>query len=365
MMKVGIITFFCSYNYGSALQAYALQYFLNKSGCDVNIIDYTYTYDFRQYYLFRTHEYLKRPQAMVADILCFSKNKKRKIAFEDFVNKYFTLTKRYSDNDDMTELNKDFDAFICGSDQIWNLDCTNGVVPAYFLGFVDDNKNKIAYAPSVAKTKFIRNHDKEVQRYINRLDAISVREKSTVGVFQKVCSKEIKVTVDPTLLLTGTDYDKLLSSGNTKNKNYIFVYMLSKDERLLNYVSNVAKTMKKEIVYITGKLNRSFGCKAYNVYGCGPEEFLSYIKNADYVITNSFHATVFSVQFHKKFCVFPTKNGGARMIDLLTEIGLEQCIYNSNINIEQDINYEEVEIKLSGLRESSIEFLRSALSDRK
>ena len=363
MKRIGIVTFHCSYNFGSALQTYALKKVLDNFNNRVNIIHYINNKNFEQYKLFRTWLYPINPKSLIADIFFFFHNYKRKTAFENFWKKYFNLTKEYHDCDSMRELNKDFDCFICGSDQIWNLDCTEGVIPAYFLGFASDDKLKIACAPGISHTKFKKNYDDELKKYLPRFDAVSIREKSTVNMYQPFVDRKIVVTVDPTLLLTSDDYVDIYNEGNVAVSNgYIFLYILEKNNNIISYAEELARKENKSIVFVSQK-PYFLKAKSRNVYGCGPSDFLAYIKNADYIVTNSFHATVFSVLFHKQFCTFATINSGSRMVDLLGELGLSKCLYHDDIDINQTIDYPMVELKLEQMRASSINFLRSTLGE--
>lgn len=359
MEKIAIITFHYAYNYGSALQAYALKTLLERKKYEINIINFLYKKDFEQYRLFRTNIYYKWPKAFIADILFFNQNKKRKENFEIFAKKYFNLTqKRYYNYKDMKELNDKFDIFICGSDQIWNLDCTQGVEPAYFLKFANKDKLKIAYAPSLSHIKFSRNYNEDLKEAIKDLDYISVREESTLPLIQPLTEKKVSVVLDPTLLLDQKDYELIISREKQKSE-YVFVYMLEYNDELIKYCNEFGNKRRIKIIYITN--SKFSGIKGENAFGIGPDKFLKYIKEAKYIITNSFHATVFSIIFNKKFVTFTTKRSSSRMVDLLDELGIPERIYNEKFNIDKDINYDKVQEKLIDMRKSSLEYLSKAL----
>lgn len=154
MDNIGIITFHCSYNYGSVLQAYALQKYLTKCGYTVKIIDYR-SKNYNMYHLFKLWM-LKYPLELFRENRHIFRLIRRRYSFLHFINENMCLTdKKYSYNDDLTELNNEFNVFIAGSDQIWNPVCTGGVDSNFFLDFVDGSVNKrIAYAPSLAHTSF-------------------------------------------------------------------------------------------------------------------------------------------------------------------------------------------------------------------
>lgn len=358
-MKIAIITFHCSYNYGSALQAFALKTLLEKKEYKVNIIDFIYKKDFEQYRLFRTNIYYKKPKAFIADILFLKQNYKRKKNFKIFAKKYFNLTnKKYYSSEDMKELNNEFDIFICGSDQIWNLDCTQGVEPAYFLKFANRDKLKIAYAPSLAHVKFAKNYDEDLKKAIKDLDYISVREESTLPLIQPLTEKKVSVVLDPTLLLDQKDYE-LIISQNKNESEYIFVYMLEYSAELVKYCNEFSSKKGIKVIYIAS--NKFSGIKGKNAFGIGPDKFLKYIKEAKYIITNSFHATVFSIIFNKKFVTFTTKRSSSRMVDLLDSLGISERIYNEKFNIDKDIDYDMVQENLIDMRKISLEYLSKAL----
>lgn len=258
----------------------------------------------------------------------------------------------------MKELNNEFDIFICGSDQIWNLDCTQGVEPAYFLKFANKDKLKIAYAPSLAHVKFAKNYDADLKKAIKDLDYISIREESTLPLIQPLTEKKVSVVLDPTLLLDQKDYELIISQDKNKSE-YIFVYMLEYSVELVKYCNRFNNERKIKIIYIAN--NKFSGIKGENVFGIGPDKFLKYIKEAKYIITNSFHATVFSIIFNKKFVTFTTKHSSSRMVDLLDKLGISERIYNENFNIDKDIDYDMVQKKLIDMRKSSLEYLNKAL----
>ena len=224
MKKIGIITFHCSYNYGSVLQAYALQKYLINNGYNVKIIDYR-SKNYDMYHLFKLWM-LKYPLKLLAENRHINRLIRRKYNFLHFINESMHLTnKKYLYNDDLTVLNNEFNVFIAGSDQIWNPVCTGGVDSNFFLNFVDGRVNKrIAYAPSLAHASFEDKILNEMCGYIEKFDAISVREEIGKKILKNNTSKNIEVVLDPTMLLEEKDY-KTLEIKPKFDKPYIFVYM--------------------------------------------------------------------------------------------------------------------------------------------
>ena len=334
--KIGIITFHAAENFGSALQAYALQKILQGYGFDVYIIDAILELDMQQYNVFRTYLYLEHPKNLVRDILHFPYTKKRKTNFKMFKEQYMNLTpKKYNlGKDSLEELNSFFDIFVCGSDQIWNLNCTNGFVPEFFLDFVKNDRKKISYAPSMP-CEISPQYYEKVRRSINRIDYVSVREKQSVKYLCESLKidKSISTVLDPTLLLNKNNYInefKLVED----NKKYIFVYMLYDEnkgqmDKVIDLALDLSKNKKLNIKYVY--MNKIKKLKnAEFVLGIGPKEFLEMIYNAEYVITNSFHATIFSILFEKSFCVIKRIGSQSRMIELLRMIKMEKNLYSDS-----------------------------------
>lgn len=357
-MNVGIITFHCSYNFGSALQSFAMQEAVKLLGHSPTLIDYR-SKDFNQYALIP----LGHPRAIARFCAHPRVYLRRRSSFRSFWKRYFHLSNQYSYRDEaaLDDLTSKFDCFICGSDQIWNLDCTGGVVEPFFLSFAGD-KRRVAYAPSLAHTAFKpQNFNKEyVAGLLSKFDYLSVREEETVTLFQPLVNKTIKAVLDPTLLLTSKDYAEM-ASKKVLDCDYIFVYLLRKCPELIESAIAMAKTRGMKVVYISQK---NFEIpNSVNLFGVGPEEFVSLIAHANLILTNSFHATVFSVLFHKPFRVFATDKSGARMRELLGNIGLSsRCVDSVCTDDVIACEWDDVDCRLGYLREHSWSYLREALS---
>ena len=200
----------------------------------------------------------------------------------------------------------------------------------------------------------------EIKNYLESFDAVSVRENSGKRILDGLYAKEVQVVVDPTMLLTDKDYIALMKNAVNKS-NYIFMYMLETDnQEMMEYAYKLSQIKQCQIIYIHKNNILPFE-NAENVYGISPNEFLEYIYKADYVVTNSFHATVFSILFEKKFCTFKTIKSYSRMVDLLKNLNLDNRIYHDDFDIDTDIEYKQVKNTLEELREPSEEFLNKAI----
>ena len=303
---------------------------------------------------------------MVRTIIYFPKYWHRRQSFRSFWKNRLLLTKHeYISSKQMQELNNEYDVFICGSDQIWNLDCTKGVDSAFFLEFVKSDKLKIAYAPSMAKAVFKQDYTEQLQMAINRLDYISVREKSTRNVVKELTEKPVCVAVDPTLLIAPEKYPVKKPKLISEDGKYIFVYLLGYDTDLIAYSNRLSQQYKLPVYYISGieKISIKKHLNGTDVFGASPEEFLYYVAHANYVITTSFHATVFSVLFKKQFCVFHRENTGARTRDFLDQLELSQRSFFVGFDINSAIDYKQVDKKLEIMKKESVQYIVDALRE--
>lgn len=370
-MKIGTITFHCAYNFGSALQTYALKKYLTSLGHEVHVIDYR-SNDFNGYKIFRRIGL----KSSVADLLFLFGNLRRRNSFQSFWRDYFDMTEHtYAGASAEQELSADlrnYDAFICGSDQIWNLDCTQGPVPPFFLSFAPDESKKIAYAPSLSHAKFedrnfTADDQKHIGTWLSRFDSISVREISVADQFQQLTDKDIIETLDPTLLLDLREYRSIqafhLFRGLEAGK-YIFAYTLWPNDDMIRYLDSLASEHDLTIVYYSRNPIR-YRSRSINVWGIGPADFLTLIDKANCVVSNSFHATVFSILYGKPFLTFGTEKSSSRMQTLLAKLGLAKehllpAHFTGDGNVTPFVSKLDIN-KLQTLRADSERFLKNAL----
>lgn len=370
-MKIGTITFHCAYNFGSALQTYALRKYLTDLGHDVHVIDYR-SEDFRNYWIFRKYGI----KSFAVDLLFLLGNLRRRDSFQTFWRKHFNLTYYTYEGPDvdqqMAQDLKDYDAFICGSDQIWNLDCTCGPVPPFFLSFAPDNVKKIAYAPSMSHAKFEKKNftvgdKKRISGWLNRFDSLSVREISVARQFQDLTDKSIVETLDPTLLLNLKDYRHIQAPElpkKLKEGKYIFAYTLWPNKDMVTYIDKLAAEQNLTIVYYS-RNPIHYKSHSINVWGIGPADFLTLIDKAACIVSNSFHATVFSILYGKPFLTFGTKKSSSRMKTLLTRLGLSEehllpPDFEGGTKIKPFASELDV-VRLDELRTASEQFLKASL----
>ena len=364
-VKVAIITFHGAHNYGAVLQAYALQQYILSLDIECKIINYRSKSqrDFNSLYPKRNGI-----KSVIKNLLMLKYDKERRrreYKFEDFINNSLCLTDDlYEKEDTLYELNQEIDVFIARSDQVWNTTKTADVSTAYFLNFVDDNKKKIAYAVSIGNAHTSQLLD--FCPYIRRFNSVSCRELSAVKIIEGLLNKEVSIALDPTLLVSGKIFKKLI--GKSQFKNYILYYSLDGYNKRFNNVEELkilSKRLNKQVVILTPewpKKERSF----INVIDAGPIDFLTLISNADLICTNSFHGTALSISLRKDFWVLEEPNEfDDRKTSILKQLGLEKRMvkgwdYVNNMELNP-ILYDEVYCKLKLLRIKSDSFLKHSL----
>lgn len=346
-MKIKTITCHDVYNSGASLQAYALMKYLEKKGNEVEIINYKPDYLNNHYKLgaIANPKYEKNLMLkMIYLILKFpgrvlELNTKKK--YDEFRDNYLKITKRrYVSNYELKRSIPDADVYICGSDQIWNSKFNNGKDPAFYLDFVPQEKIRASYAASFA-TEEIDNELKEITKErIKKLDFIGVREVSALNILEDLgVGRGIQV-MDPVFLLSKEEWINMTYEIDKREK-YIFVYDFDGNELIKEVTLKLAKEKNLKI-YTVFKSNYSDKV----IKNMGPIDFISYIKNAEFIISNSFHGTAFSIIFERQFVVVNRKESiNTRMRDLLSILKIENKLINENYNFNNlinKVNYKEV-----------------------
>ena len=347
-MKFGILTFHNVPNYGAALQAFALKSYLESlsEANEVSVIDYQCCGNqgfepkdiSRGSNIFKT--YIKRILMSSIGRPYIVKCKK----FSDFRHQYLKICPFE------VAKNEKYDCLFFGSDQIWNPRITNGLNIHYFHPDELSSKVYASYAASCGEVALIQNESTFFD-LLSKLDFCGVREKSLLNyINSNNCNAFLNI--DPTFLLNADQYLRMLDIKK-KNKKYIFVYELMKDDRLDQYAQTVSSEKKIEIIKISGYQNwKSFGRNVE--YGSGPLDFIEYIAGADYVITNSFHGVAFSLIFQKQFFAVIPPVRGSRITDLLNELNIEN-------RLQKTIDYELVNVKIEKLIKQSKKYIEEVI----
>ena len=376
MKKIGILTFHCADNYGAVLQCLGQQEFLISQGYDVKIINYHPQYLLDKHSILvnpivRFKEYknlnqginstIKKTTKSILENVYFPKRVTRKMNFSKYRKKYLKQTKQVNNLIEVNELVKDYDVLICGSDQIWNNQMSNEEFDkVFFLKFDSGNFRKVSYAASAGS--IINEYDKnKFIELINEFDNISVREEKLLNQVNNWTNKNAELVLDPSMLLTGEQWSNYIDEKKVNGK-YILVYCLEKNEKMFDLITEIYKRLNIKIIEID--MRRRLNIEGKVLSTINPGEFLSLIKNSEFVVTNSFHGTVFSILYKKNFVSIPHLKLGERMRTLLTILNLEDKLITDKSMIENaftKIDYEEVDKKLQILRSKSIDYLIGAI----
>ncbi len=345
MLRAGIITFHNAENYGAALQTYALKSTLKKMGCDTRVIDYRN----RGVFLRNTIKNLYYAFTMQRPL----KNHRQ---YQRFQNQHLNLSDRtYMSVTDFETDADDFDVLFFGSDQIWNPDLSNGFDPFYF-GQFRTKARKVAYAASVGKDRLSAQEEQTLNTLSSTFDAISVREESAVQVF----NQDVSCVVDPCMLLSAAEWREL-SPTSTIREPYLLIYQLHPDKRLLKAAVELARPANKKIYMISPYLDFRHCKLTHNLGRISPREFISYYDQADLVLSDSFHGTIFSILFEKPFYTFLPGEKTGRITSLLAKLNLSERIVTDDSLPEGEINFESANPLVEKEVSQSLEYIRRNL----
>lgn len=364
--KTATITFHAAHNYGSNLQAYALQRTIMELGYENEIINLRTNRQKDLYTVFTKRKGIKYVFKNLSHLLYYRSLKKAYDKFEQFINEQLNITVEYASEEELKQANLKYDVFVAGSDQIWN------PVPAdfdwsYYLTFVQYGR-KISYAPSfgqlASKGNEVTMH--KIAGALSSFDAISVREKAAADNVRQLIGTAPPVVLDPTLLLPKEQWLDLIKDKNRLVKgDYIFFYTLFADSQRMNIVKRISKVTGLPVV--TSNFSNQYDVfnPFIKQYDTGPLDFLTLIRDAKLVVVSSFHGTVFSTLLNVPFYAIDGMSD-ARISTLLITVGLEDREITS-LDVEEkcknpySIDFESVNKKIEVARVPSIEFLKKSL----
>jgi len=372
-MKLATTTWYHYRNYGTALQAVALTSVLRSLGHDPRMICYKPIGYFRTLPDYSVSAFSKRVYrkiknrgtATIGEIFC---DERKDLLFESFLNTYIHFTDVCATTSDLERLNDQFDAFVCGSDQIWSPLVFN---PKYYLDFVHDPAKKIAYAPSIGVEEIEDRYIKtEITKLLKEFGSLSIREEAGQKLIKALTGRDSSVVLDPTLLLTSQHWEEQFDlKQQHSEKPYLLVYMLGNNPEHWKAASETAAYLGLELRVIPVYKNDLYreGCLTEPV---GPQEFLQLIHDASYVCTDSFHGIIFSLQFHRPFTAFSrfqksdAKNQNSRILHLLNAVDMYSRLMTRNN--WKDIagktpDFVHADHELNIMRSKSVHYLTTAL----
>lgn len=381
-MRIGIITYWQSNdNYGQQLQCWALQHYLKLNGHDPFLIRFK-RFERKLTFRDRIKKTLKTLLKIILVKPYISERKAKELDFKRQSDRDFVGFRRdflavsdssYTDLETIRHYPPMADAYITGSDQVWNYDLTEEELRAYLLQFGESNIRRISYAPSIAHKSIPATKEFIYEECLKDFSAISVREPDGVSALKKL-GYDAELVLDPTLLLHDYDYIEAFNiKVRQQGEPYVFIYSLnyeSESDLPMKYIRNVASNNQAKIIVTpsSGFLPalELFDGVTYK-YQSVPD-WVSCIGNSQLVVTASFHGVVFSILFHKNFIFTPLKGNlkesNNRALNIINKLGLEQTIWNGCYEPEFDfhIDWSDVDKKLNNLRTKSISFIRRALN---
>ncbi|NLD47932.1 MAG: polysaccharide pyruvyl transferase family protein [Clostridiaceae bacterium] len=362
-MRIGIITYHRSHNYGALFQAFALKTFLQKDEHEVEFIDYWPEYHNEMYRSIPYFNYLTwktKVKHIILLIIGFRRIYKRRRGCLDFMHNYLGLQfkPQITEKENLTALN--YDLIIYGSDQIWR--------KQYFKSFVGFNdiyfgscinaKIKISYAASMGVIEIQSPEDTEfLKRHFMNFDRISVREKELQTLVESATGKKPELVLDPVFLLSEEQWKTLLPKRKEKVK-YVLLYQLLQSRDSILLAQKIADQYGYKVIEVCGKVSPLKFSARYK-QTLSPLEFLSFLYNAEFVVTTSFHGAAFSIIFRKDFYALGMGNNSDRVLTLFENLDLsDRYIQNiSDLNIKQSIDYERTLTKLQNQIIQSAKFL--------
>ena len=366
--KIGIITMHRINNYGSVLQAFALQYIIEKMGFDVQLIDYNYPniFQYTRGVALPKNDWKAK---VIKSMSWLHPYNRYDYKFQDFRNRYFKLSPYYKDFDVIHQKAISYDLYITGSDQVWNPKFTKGDT-TFLLDFAEKNANKISYASSFSCTQLGKEYEATYSELLAQYQAISVREWGGVELVKRLTGQQAVITVDPTLLLDDNAWKTVVSKRCRYSKNYILLYVLSYSFNPVPYIYDLALYLSRKLnlqIVVLGK--HPYLSKYKNVESildAGPLEFLQLIENAVCVVTSSFHGTAFSVNYKKPvYAVVNDKNDDDRVSSFLSDLSLDESIIPMGMALDTiplDMHSESSWSILNQKREYSLSYLENAIN---
>ena len=369
-MIIKIITLHSPYNYGAALQAYALKTYLQNEGYDAELIDYRPRYiSEKQAYTYagslsNSKNVLKKALYLIAK---FPSRYKVKKSFGNFLkNELCSSRMIYRSYEELKANPPVADVFICGSDQIWNTQTENGWDDSFFLSFVNHGK-RCSYAASMAISRELKKEEQErFQRMLKPFDRISVREKDAVNILQPLTHLDIHFVLDPVFLLTKEQWIQLADKRemDVSEEDYILVYPMGNGENVYKIAQQLSKDTGLPVYSISQTIRCTFTDKQFN--GNTPYQFLHLFQNAKYVVTNSFHGTAFSIIFRKNFWTCSVANTSSRLTSLLQNLKIMNRFIPGdccNVDLLKSINYNEVYNELEKQKMCSKTFIYKCINE--
>lgn len=352
--KTGILTFHNALSYGAALQAYALQQFLNRCGVENDIIDYRCDFIEKNYKKLIRIVKGKELKSFVGSLVQMGNKRKSLALSAAFRQKHMKLS-RSVERADLPQLVGEYDRFVAGSDQVWSPDCA-GFDKTYFLDFAKPGQ-KYSYAASLGCPKIPEDKREAYRQLLSDFNSLSLREESGAEQMRSL-GFDARVDIDPTLLLSAKEWDGVCAEPVYKQP-YIFLFSVHKPRKMIAYAAQLGREKGLPVYYLNNKHLPTKGIRFAKPVGA--DGFVSLIKNAEYVVTNSFHGSVFAILYHKKFVMEHETQvrRNNRSEELLRVLKIENREIGEGLNPlpDEEIDWKTVDEILEVQRQRAAEYI--------
>ena len=359
--KVGILTWHYYSNFGSALQAFALQHIIKFLGYSATFVNY-HNPKFGKVVIWK--DWLRVIIGNTIGRMPFNAFKRLQYAPDCFSFKYHHIGKLVTNESDLKDVAKEYDILVCGSDQIWAPNVFN---PVYFAAFANEGVRKVSYAASIGLNNIPKNLIPIYRQLLSDFYAIGIREREGKDLLKAKCNIDSTVVLDPTLMIEVSTYRKMQRKVKGIQKPYLFCYFLNKVHQYKENVQKYALEHNLQIIGVSDKVED--GEWMTRLTGLGADHFLWLVNNAETVMTDSYHGSIFSLLFHKNLWIFKRFEEdnpncqNSRIRQLRDNFKLEHRIISATSQIDDSIsiNYKYFESQLKILRVNSFDFLKNAL----
>ena len=379
MKKIGLVSVH-NPNYGSMLQTYALHTYLNMNGIDNEIILYTKKKDWKQFVrLFNIPLVIMKGRVVYRDIYCklFHKDIAKQLdvriqKFNDFKNTYFKFSRNHIGWNDLKTANQDYDTFIIGSDQVWNP--INTGTGFFNLLFTEDCKFRISYASSFGTSSVPSSQRKITKYFLNRIQCLSTREKAGVKIIKDLTGRDAHLVCDPTLLIDKKCWDRLKGDEPIVKDKYIFCYFLGNNPPHREFANKFKEKTGYKLValqHLDELVLSDLSFADFKPFNVGPAEFVNLIANAEYVLTDSFHGTIFSLLYRKQFFTFSRfesankASTNSRIVSLLDVVGVKGRYIKATESIDdclhRTIDFDNAHQRILVMQKDSRKFLADSI----
>lgn len=374
--KVALAAPFDEPNFGTVLQAYALQKVLEERSIATEYLNYKkIKYSAAREALYKIKKkaigiykrFILRQHVSIDDT-SFMNNKsfgKIRNGFRKFVADNIHSSKNVYDHNSLSMCN-DYSAYIVGSDQTWSEERAN-ITDLYFLSMLPEGSLKMSYAPSIGSTNISQSYLLKLENSLSVFKLLSCREKKNCIELSRRLGREVRYVLDPTLLLGAKEWNLIATSSSLPKKEYVLCYILGEKKCIDDFAQNLALVKKLPIYYI---VTRPIYAKKQNTLYPSPEMFLALIRDAAYVVTDSFHGSVFSINFNVNFYSFCKRDdakGGVdndRIMEILRMFGLEGRFRKDGVmSLSEDIDYTAVNSYLEKYRQASYDYINEMITE--